>query len=184
MSNDKGPGLGWLGDLINGILPDDGLYIGRSKTVPGGQQGWGNLWKANGSLHSHQKVVEHFGNMISSPSGKWLRWRLHEVKSKIPHCHCRPSQPCHGDAIVRAFAEAMAEEKHRGGAPPRLDGFTLCGWDGMKKPSLLVPSAMQEMLKGCSTFLRGKYSVTFFPFRCRATPPKQRERAFHDRSAR
>ena len=64
---------GWLGDLTNGILPDDGLRTGRSKTVPGWQQGWGNPWKADGSLHSHQKVVENFGNMISSPSGKWLR---------------------------------------------------------------------------------------------------------------
>ena len=59
VSNDKGPRRGWLGDLTDGILPDDGLYIGRSKTVPGGQQGWGNPWKANGSLHSHQKVVKH-----------------------------------------------------------------------------------------------------------------------------
>ena len=76
----------------------------------GGQQGWSNLWKAHGSLHSHQKVAETFRNMISSPSGKWLR-RLHECKSKIISCHCRPSQPCHGDVIVRLFAEALAEEK-------------------------------------------------------------------------
>ena len=109
VSNDKGPRRGWLGDLTDGILPDDGLCIGRSKTVPGGQQGWGNPWKANGSLHCHQKVVKHFGNMISSPSGKWLRWRFHEVKSKVLFCHRRPSQPCHGDVIVRA----LAEERHR-----------------------------------------------------------------------
>ena len=66
-SNDKGHRRGWLGDLADGIFPDDGLYTGRSKTVLGGQQGLGNPWKANGSLHSHQKVVKTYGNMISSP---------------------------------------------------------------------------------------------------------------------
>ena len=35
VSNDKGPRRGWLGDLIGGILPDDGLYVDRSRTRDG-----------------------------------------------------------------------------------------------------------------------------------------------------
>ena len=73
MSNDKGPRCGLLGGLTDRILSDGGLYIGRSKTVLGGQQGWGNPWKPNGSLHSYQKVVENYGNMTSSPSGDGFR---------------------------------------------------------------------------------------------------------------
>ena len=52
VSKDTGPRRGWLGDLTGGILPDGGLYIGRSETVLGGQQGWGNPWTVKGSLHS------------------------------------------------------------------------------------------------------------------------------------
>ena len=125
VSNDNGSRRGWLGYLTEGILPDDGLCIGRSGTVPCGQQG--NRWKVNGSLHSQQNVVDNYGVMISSPSGRWLWWHLHEDRSKILFCHSRPSQPCHGDIIVGVFAEDMAEKKHRGGAPPRLDGLSLCG---------------------------------------------------------
>ena len=40
MSSDNRPRRGWLGDLTGGMLPDDGLYIARSKSVLGGQQGW------------------------------------------------------------------------------------------------------------------------------------------------
>ena len=111
VSNENGPWRVWLGDLTSGMLPDDGLYIDRSKSVPGGQQGWGNPWKVNdASLHSHQKVFENYGKMTSSPSERWLRWHPHEVRSKVLYCHCRESQARHGDVIARAFAEAMSEE--------------------------------------------------------------------------
>ena len=47
VSNGNGPRRGWLGDLIGGMSPDEGPYIGRSKSVLVGQQGWGNPWKVN-----------------------------------------------------------------------------------------------------------------------------------------
>ena len=164
MSNGSGSRRGWLWDLTEGILPDDGLCIGTSGTVPGGQQGWGDPWKVNGSLRS-QKVVENYGNMICSPSGRRLRWRLHEVGSKYLFCH--PSQPCHGDVIVKAFAEAMAEEK----GPRSLRSVM-----GVEEPSLFVASRggldMQEMMKGCSTFSREKEFRNLLPFPLSPEPTK------------
>ena len=148
MSNDNGPRRGWLGDLTGGILPDDGLYIRREPFLAGNKDG-ATLGKLTAARFTHQKVVGNYGKMISSPSGRWLRWRLHEVRSKVLYCHCHPSQPCHCDVLVRALAEAMLEEKQRGGAP-------LCeaGW-ALKSHLCLSPRsrgfAMQEMLKGCST---------------------------------
>ena len=57
MSSGGGPRRGWLGDLAGGRLPDDGLYIGRSLFVYGGQQGRGNLWKVNDVRSAHIKQL-------------------------------------------------------------------------------------------------------------------------------
>ena len=84
INSNSDPRRGCLANAVTAdTLPEDGLYIGRSTSVPGGQQGWGNPWKVNDdTVHSHQKVVEYCGKMMSSPSGRWLRRRLHEVRSK------------------------------------------------------------------------------------------------------
>ena len=42
------------------------------------------------------------------------------IAVQILYRHCRSSHLCHGDVIVRAFAEALAEEKQPGAALPRL----------------------------------------------------------------
>ena len=84
MNSNNDPGRGCLADVITECtLPDDALYIG-SKSVPGGVRGWSNPWKVKGStVQAQQKAVGNFGNMLSSPFGRWLRWQLHEVRSKV-----------------------------------------------------------------------------------------------------
>ena len=69
------------------------------------------------------------------------RWAIASVASarsqmKSLVLSLRPSQPCHGDVIARALAEAMAQ---REGALPRLVGLGLCEV-GVEEPSLFVPS--------------------------------------------
>ena len=93
------PRRGCLGDVNTGsTLPDDGLYTGRSRSVLGGVRGWGNPWKVNdATLQSLQKIVENYGKMMGSPARRWLRWRLHEVRSRVLCCFCREGQPCHGE---------------------------------------------------------------------------------------
>ena len=119
-------------------------------------------WKVKyASLHSHQKVVEYYRKMMSSPLVRWRRRRLHEGRSKVLCCQCRESQPCHGDVILRVFAEAMSKEKQRGGAPPRLEGIGLCEVERALRGHLCLSPrrrglAMEEMLKGCSLFSRAK----------------------------
>ena len=83
-------------------------------------------------------------------------------------------QPCHDG---RASAEAMAVEKQRGGALPRLDRLSFCevGW-ALKSHLCLSPRrtglAMQDMLKGCSTFSRGEEFRNLLPFPLSPGPTK------------
>ena len=101
------PGRDCLAGVVTGVtLPEDGLHIGRSKFFPCGRRGRDNPWKV-------AKAVENYGKMLNSLAGRWLRWRLHEFKSSVLYCHCREGPPCHGDVIVRAFAEAKSEEEQR-----------------------------------------------------------------------
>ena len=171
LNSNNDPSRGCLADVITGCtLPDDGLYIGRSKSVPGGARRWDNPWQVNdAALQSQQQAVENCGKMLSSPAGRWLRWRLHGVRSKV--LYCREGQPCHGEVIVRAVAEAKSEEEQRGGAPLLLEDFSLCavGW-ALKNRLCLSPRRrglampMQEMLKRCSTFSREEELRNLLPF--------------------
>ena len=171
MNSNNDPERGCVADVTReDTLPEDGFHMGRSKSVLGGQQGSGNPWRVHdAALQSQQKAVENYGKMLSSPAGRWLRWRLHEVRSIVLYCHCRESQPCHGDVIVRAFAEAKSEEEQRGGALPRLERLSLCevGW-ALKSHLCLSPRrrglAMQEMLNRCSTFWRREEVRDLLPF--------------------
>ena len=132
--------------------------------------GRGKRWKVKDAMcQAQQKAVEIFGNMLSSPAGRWLRWRLYEGRSKVLYCHCRGGQPCHGDVVVRVFAEAQSEEEQRGGALPPFEGLSLCevGW-ALKSHLCLSPRgrglAMHEMLKRCSTLSRGGEFRNLVPF--------------------
>ena len=68
---------------------------------------------------------------MTSPAGRWLRWRLHEVRSKVLYCHCRESQLCHGDdgggTAWRSPTATRGPQSLRSGM-------------GVEEPSLLVPS--------------------------------------------
>ena len=74
---------------------------------------------------SQQKAVENYEKMLNSPAGLWLRWWLHEVRSKVLYCHCRE-----GDVIVRAFAEAKVEKEQRGGPCHGSRASVTAKWDG------------------------------------------------------
>ena len=83
----------------------------------------------------------------------------------------------------------MAEVNHRQGALPRLDGLCLCEVGSALKSHLcLSPGrrglAMQEMLKGCSTFSWEKEVRNLLPIPLLPDPHQRRERAFHDLRAR
>ena len=93
-------------------IPEDGHYSGRSRCVLGGQRGWSTPWQVNdATFQSQQNTVENYGKKLKTPAGRWLRWRLHDVRSKVLYCLGREGQPCHGGGIVRAFAEAKSEEE-------------------------------------------------------------------------
>ena len=93
-------------------IPEDGHYSGRSRCVLGGQRGWSTTWQVNdATFQSQQNTVENYGKKLKTPAGRWLRWRLHDVRSKVLYCLGREGQPCHDGGIVRAFAEAKSEEE-------------------------------------------------------------------------
>ena len=171
-SSNTGPRRGCLANVgISDTLPEDGLYI-EQICVPGGVN--------EATFQSPQKAVENFGQMLNSPSGRWLWWRLHEVRTKVLSCHCREDQPCHGDEIIRAFAEATSEEEPRGGALSRLEGLSICevGWV-LRSQLCLSPRgrglAMQEMSKSCSTLSRGEEVRNILPLTV-SPDPTQAER--------
>ena len=99
-----------------GILPDDGYDIGRSNNRPWGAAMMGQPLEKLTARSTPPKGCRNYGNMISSPSGRWLWWRLHVVKSKILCCHCRPTQPCHGDCQGIRRSHGRGETARRSSA--------------------------------------------------------------------
>ena len=82
------PRRGWLRDLpAKGPLPQHGVYIGRSHK---GKQGL-------------QEVLDACEQHLSQ--SQFLVDRLPELSGKRLYCHCKPADPYHADALIRAWVQ-------------------------------------------------------------------------------
>ena len=100
------PRRGWLRDLpAKGPLPQHGVYIGRSYGAFYQPQGWGNPFKPDPRKGKQglQEVVDTYEQHLCQ--SKVLVDRLPELSGKVLYCHCKPTDPLHADALLRAWEQ-------------------------------------------------------------------------------
>ena len=97
----------------------------RSFGSHGNPGGWGNPFKAETRTgQSGAAVVLRYREHLRSPSGRWVRYRLHELVGKKCFCHCSLDEVCPVDEILKVMDD---EQKARAGddRPPDLSGMSL-----------------------------------------------------------
>ena len=100
------PRRGWLRDLpAKGPLPQHGVYIGRSYGAFCQPQGWENPFKPDPRKGKQglQEVVDAYEQHLCQ--SQVLVDRLPELSGKVLNCHCKPTDPCHADALLRAWEQ-------------------------------------------------------------------------------
>ena len=87
------------------------------------------------------KYREH----LTSPSGRWLRYRFHELVEKKCFCHCSMNEMCHVDIVLRVMGEEQ-EARSRDDRAPDLNGMSLAEVGFALKSNLLAPRSASTML--------------------------------------
>ncbi|CAK0801859.1 unnamed protein product [Prorocentrum cordatum] len=121
----RGKGRKRLNDLARGsAIPRPGIYIGRSRGEFGKPQGWGNPWKlAGASDHEREDVTQKCAEYLRSEAGRWVRYRLHELRGAKLYCHCDLDQPCHGDVLCSLYCSVVSQVAGEHGQLPSLEGL-------------------------------------------------------------
>ena len=116
-----------LEELLRGdAFPRDGVYMGRSRGFWGAPQGWGNPYRVSADCEqARAEAVARFSTTVRSPSGRWMRLRLHELRGRRCYCHCPPGHACHVNELVTLFDEEAARWKASAEELPSLDGLSL-----------------------------------------------------------
>ena len=100
------PKRGWLRDLpAKGPLPHHGVYIGRPHGAFYQPQGWRNPFKPDPRKGEQglQEVLDACEQHLSQ--SQILVDRLPKLSGKVFYCHCKPADPCHADALIRAWEQ-------------------------------------------------------------------------------
>ena len=87
---------------------------------------------------SRAAVVLRYREYLGSPSGRWVRYRLHELVGKKCFCHCSLDEVCHVDE----FLKVMDDEQRAGtwdDRPPDLGGMSPAEVGLALKLNLLAP---------------------------------------------
>ena len=105
---------GFLDDIKCMMIGD--FYMGRGCRQRGfGRSEYCNDFKV--AVHGRDAAISRFAEKLASVHGLRSRfWRLSGLRLV---CHCRPSQACHGDAIIREFTSMYPEPFNRA----ELDGM-------------------------------------------------------------
>ena len=105
------PRRGWLRDPpAKGPLPQHGVYIGRSHGVYQ-PQGWENPIKPDPreGKQGLQQVLDAYEQHLCQ--SQILVDRVQELSGKVLYCHCKPADPCHADALIRAWGGQRQTEQ-------------------------------------------------------------------------
>ena len=100
------PRGGWLRDRpAKGPLLQHGVYIGRSYGAFYQPQGWGNPFKPDPRKGKQglQEVLD--ANEQHLCQSQISVDRLPELSGKVLYCYCKPADPCHADALIRAWEQ-------------------------------------------------------------------------------
>ena len=91
----------------------------------GNPGGWGNPFKAETRTEqSRAAVVLRCRENHRSPSGRWVRYRLHELVGKKCFCHCSLDEVCHVDEVLKVMDDEQ-RARTRDDRPPDLVGMSL-----------------------------------------------------------
>ena len=94
--------------------------------------GWGNPFKAEACAEqSRAAVVQKYREYIRSPSGRWLRYPLHELVGKKCFCHCSLDEVCHVDEVLKVMDDEQ-KAKSQDDRLPDLGG--MCPWQKSASP--------------------------------------------------
>lgn len=92
------------------VLLADDVYIGREHRSRNGRylaaSKWANQFKVADCKDANDAVNRFAAFLGTSPA---LLADLHELSGKRVVCHCSPSSPCHGDALIAAFADHLLD---------------------------------------------------------------------------
>ncbi|CAK0819392.1 unnamed protein product, partial [Prorocentrum cordatum] len=99
------PARGWVDEEAVDGRPV--IYVGRGCRRRGlAPSRWGNPYRVGPQRSRHQAVAEFAHYLDEEPS---LLAELDSLSGTRLACHCRPSQVCHGDAIIRKWRERFLE---------------------------------------------------------------------------
>ena len=112
----------------------------RSWGSHGNPGGWGNPFKAETRTEqSRAPVVLRYREYLRSPSGRWVRYRLHELVGKKCFCQCSLDEVCHVDEVLKEMDDEQ-RARTRDDRPPDLGGMSLAEVSLALKSHLLAPS--------------------------------------------
>ena len=123
-------------------LPPNSVYMGRSRGPHGNPGGWGNPFRAKS--RSEQCRAAALLRYRASPSGRWLRYRFHELVEKKCFCHCSMDEMCHVDEVLRVMGEEQ-EARSGDGRAPDLNGMSLAEVGLALNSHLLAPRSASTM---------------------------------------
>ena len=126
-------------------LPPNSVYMGRSRGSHGNPGGWGNRFRAKTrSEECRAAALLRYREYLTSPSGRLLRCRFHELVEKKCFCHCSMDEMCHVDEVLKVTGEDQ-EARSRDDRPPDLNGMSLAEVGLALKSHLLAPRSASAM---------------------------------------
>ena len=156
---------------LNKKLPPNSVYMGRSRGRHGNPGGSGNPFRAKTrSEECRAAALLKYKEYLTSPSGRWLRYRFHELVEKKCFCHCSVDEMCHVDEVLKVMGEEQ-EARSRDDRPPDLNGMSPAEVGLALKSHLLAPrsgfsmSAENFVLRHTGVERGGGRRETFSPFR-------------------
>ena len=150
-------------------LPLHSVHMGRSWGSHGNPGGWRNPFKAEARTEqSRAAVVLRYRENLRSPSGRWVRYRLHELVGKKCFCHCSLDEVCHVDEILKVMDD---EQRARAweGRPPDFSGMSLAEVGLALKSHFLAPrsesaASVENFVLRHSGLKRGETPKDILPF--------------------
>ena len=112
----------------------------RSWCSYGTPSGWDNPFKAETCAEQSRAAVvqKKYREYLRSPSGRWLRYRLHELVGKKCFCHCSLDEVCHVDEVLEVMDDEQ-KAKSQDNRLPDLGGMSLAEVGLALKSHLLAP---------------------------------------------
>lgn len=126
------------GEIVQGC----DVYIGRRLAMGGWNlpaSKWANPYSLKDCGGSVDEAVRRYEEYLMHGEGVWLLDDLEELRGKVLGCWCKkkPTNPCHGDVLVRLLNEhADDESREKNGPLPgtsKTQDFTYEKDDAKKK---------------------------------------------------